>query len=84
MNVRIQSGSTPFGTKVTTQDGSEIDGLSAVTVKIDVDDINRAELHLAIAEIEVEASARAYVGGKEVRRIEYADGTVAEFPAPAA
>lgn len=84
MNVKIKSGSMPFGTKVTTADGAEIDGLNRIAVTIDVDDINRAELHLAISEIEVEASARVYVGGNEVRRIEYADGKVVEYPAPIA
>lgn len=84
MNVKIRSGSSPFETRVTTADGAEVEGLSSLTVRIDVEDINRAELHLAIAELEVEASARVYVGGNEVRRIEYADGKVVEYPAPIA
>lgn len=84
MNVKIVSGASPFETKVTTADGAEIEGLTGVDVHIHIEDINRAKLHLAIAEVEVEAAAGVYVRSREVRRIEYADGTADEFPAPIA
>lgn len=82
MNVKIVSdGPCGFGTKVMTQDGVEVGGLTAITFRAEADNINRAELELYVAEIAVEGVAAFYARGKEVRRIEYADGTVDEFPA---
>lgn len=81
MNVKISSGTTGCGTRVTTADGATIDGLTEVVFRAVVNDLNRAELHLHVAGIEAEAEATVYVAGKEVRRIEYADGSVDEYPA---
>lgn len=81
MNIKIASGGAAYGTKVTTADGAEVGGLTAITFRAQVGDINRAELELAVGEIEVEAKARIFVRGKQVLRIDYADGTFDEFPA---
>lgn len=81
MHVKIISDGTPCGTKVETADGTAVKGLTEITFRAQINDINRAELHLACAGIEAEAEATVHVAGKEVRRIEYADGTVDEFPA---
>lgn len=80
MNVRIVSGKTGFGTKVTTESGAEIEGLTYVGFQASMNDVNRAELHLHVSGIEAEAEARVYVAGREVRRIEYADGEIVEYP----
>ncbi len=79
MNVKIVSDEA--GTKVLTRDGVPIEGLSGISFRAELNDINRAELQLAVGEIEVEAEASVFVRGKEVRRIEYADGSTDEFPA---
>lgn len=81
MHVRIISDGTARGTKVLTPDGSPVAGLTGVVFRAEIDDLNRAELNLVCAAIDAEASARVFVAGREVRRIEYADGTVEEFPA---
>lgn len=81
MHVKIISDGTPYGTKALTADGASVQGLTGIVFSAQINDINRAELHLACAGIEAEAEAAVYVAGKEVRRIEYADGTVTEFPA---
>lgn len=81
MNVVISSNGTGAGTKVTTPDGQPIRGLTAVTWRMAIDEISRADLELSFVEVErVDAVASVYVGGKEVRRIEYADGTFDEYP----
>lgn len=82
MHVRIISDGTARGTKVLTADGNPVSGLTGVVFRAEIDDVNRAELSLLCAVIDAEASARVFVDGKEVRRIEYADGSVEEFPAP--
>lgn len=79
MNVKIVSDEA--GTKVLTRDGVEVEGVASIVFRAELNDINRAELQLAVGEIEVEAEASVFVRGKEVRRIEYADGSTDEFPA---
>lgn len=81
MHVKITSDGTSYGTKVHTAEGTPVEGLTEVVFRAVVHDINRAELHLHVAGIEAEAEAAVYVAGKEVRRIEYVDGTVTDFPA---
>ena len=81
MHVRIISDGTKYGTKVETLDGRAIKGLTGVTFRADIDDINRAELHLHCTGIDAKTDAKIFVAGREVRRIEYADGTADEFQA---
>lgn len=81
MQVKIVSDGTPHGTKVLTADGAPITGLTGVVFRAEIDDINRAELSLCLTEIDAEAEARFYIRAKQVRRIEYADGTADDFPA---
>lgn len=83
MHVRITSGGAPMTTEVRTSEGAVIQGVTAIRWSIAVGDISRAEVDLCFAEIgEIAAEARMLgPNGKEVRRIEYADGTVDEFPA---
>lgn len=80
MNVKIVSGAR-IGTKVLTEGGVEIEGVRGIVFRAEVDRINRAELDLYVAEIQAEGVASIFVRGKEVRRIEYADGSTDEFPA---
>lgn len=79
MNVKIVSDEA--GTKVLTRDGVEVGGVASIVFRAEVDNINRAELELYVAEIQADAAASIFVRGKEVRRIEYADGSTDEFPA---
>lgn len=81
MKVKITSDGTSHGTKVTTADGVPVRGVSGIVFRAEVDDVNRAELSLCFVEIEAEAEARVYVGGKQVCRIEYADGSFDKYPA---
>lgn len=81
MFVKITSGREGIGASVTTESGEPVEGLTSIVFRADVDNINRAELHLYVGEFEAMAKAQVMVRGKEVRRIEYADGTVDEFPA---
>ena len=81
MQVKIISDGTPHGTKVVTADGSPVRGLTGIVFRAEVDDVNRADLSLSRVEIDAVAEARVFVGGREVRRIEYADGSSDEYPA---
>ncbi|MFA5567970.1 MAG: hypothetical protein WC972_04905 [Trueperaceae bacterium] len=82
MKVRIVStGGTGHGTRVMGSDGREIDWITGLTFRADVDDITRAEIEFSAVEIDAVAEAKFLVRGKEVRRIEYADGSADEFPA---
>lgn len=81
MYVRIISDATKQGTRVETADGQPIKGLTGITFRADINDINRAELHILCVGIDAKADAKVYIGQREVRRIEYADGTVDDFPA---
>lgn len=80
MRVKIVSGGVAAGTKITDEEGRELDWVTAVTWRAEVDDICRAQIELGAMEVEVEGEATFYVKGKPVRRIEYADGTVDEYP----
>jgi hypothetical protein len=71
------------GTRILTDDGRDISNqVSSVSWSHEAQDIARAELQLAFIEVDAVAEARMIgPGGKDVRRIEYADGTVDEYPA---
>lgn len=82
MKVHIKSSDgTPHGTKITDENGKDIDGVTRVTWRAAVNDINRAEIELLFVDMDVQGEARMMGPRGEVRRIEYADGTVDEFPA---
>lgn len=84
MNVKIISDGTGLGTRVLTDSGEPIQGLTAVNWRMAIDEISSAKLELGLVEVEhIDAVATVYIGGREVRRVEYADGTVDEFPAAA-
>ena len=81
MNVKIISDGTPHGTKFQTEVGKQIDGITGVSIHADNDGV-RVSLDLMFIPFEMAAKA-SMIGpnGKEVRRIEYADGSSEEFPA---
>lgn len=85
MKIKITSDGTPYGTRLTAEDGGEIEGAVAVTWRASANDpMARAEVELDFIELNGIAEARMIgPGGKEVRRIEYADGSVDEFPVTA-
>lgn len=82
MIVTIKS-SPDGGTRILTEDGQDISSqVSSVVWSHEAQDIARAELRLAFIEVDAVAEARMIgPGGKDVRRIEYADGTIDEYPA---
>lgn len=79
MNVRIVSDK--IGTRVLTESGAVVEGISGLTFRAEVGDVNRVQIDLAAGHIDAGAEAAFHVGGREIRRIEYADGTIDEFPA---
>lgn len=81
MIVTIKSSAE--GTQILTEDGRDLaSAVYSASWSIESNDFARAELRLGLVEIEAVAEARMIgPGGKEVRRIEYADGTVDEYPA---
>lgn len=83
MKVRIEADGSTMGTRVVTEDGRDIsDRVTAVTFRhqsgrppqVDID-LQFVPLH-QIGEVDARMLGP---GGKEVRRIEYADGTVDVF-----
>lgn len=83
MKATIISDGTQQGTKVLRADGGEpIPGICSVTWRIDVGGVAHADVLLQMVTIWADAETRVLGPGcKEVRRIEYADGTVDEYPA---
>jgi len=82
VNVKITSDGEGFGTHVQTEDGREIDGVTEIVWRAVAGDICRADVSLSFITLSGAADARMIgPNGKEVRRIEYADGTSEEFPA---
>lgn len=81
IRVKIQADGSPCGTQITTEDGRDLGGsVTGVTFRHDAGNIPVAELTIGFVEIEYEGLAKLYgPGGKEVARIEYADGTFEEF-----
>lgn len=81
MNVNIKSDSTGFDTTVTASDGTKINGVRELTWSIGVDRLGEASIKLYTAtDIDLNGRATFFVNGREVRRIEYADGTADEYP----
>lgn len=72
------------GTKLLTDDGQEVEGVVALTWSHQVDDFARIDARLSIVKIEAVGAETRFIGpnGKAIRRIEYADGTFDEYPAP--
>lgn len=81
MHVRIKSDGTNLGTLVTNSDGEAVPGVVSIAFRAEINDISRADISLSAVEIDAVADARFYVCGREVRRIEYADGTTDDYPA---
>jgi hypothetical protein len=81
MMVKIVSDGTPGGTQVMTQDGKPLECVESAVIRLDHTCI-KAELNLVFIPLETTAKATMLgPGGKEVRRIEYADGSSDEFSA---
>jgi hypothetical protein len=84
MKVTIKVDGTPTGTRVVSSNGADIsDQIAGVTFRHGAGEIPTAELQLALVAIEAVDTPARMMGpsGKEVRRIEYADGSTDEFPA---
>lgn len=80
MNVKIVSDGQ-IGTRVELPDGTPLAGVMSITWRAAVSDFARADIELCIIEIDAVAQARFYgPSGKEIRRIEYTDGSTDEYP----
>ena len=82
MKVKIVSDGQPGGTKVLTDDGQDISScVGGVIWRHRAGEVPEAELELVLIPFEGVASAKVIApNGKAVRRIEYEDGTIDEFP----
>lgn len=84
MKVRIESDGSMGGTRVLDQNGNDLTKkLAGVTFRHNAGDFPMAEVDLHFVDVAaIDTPARMIgPGGKEVRRIEYVDGSVDEFPA---
>jgi hypothetical protein len=81
MDIKIEADGGPCGTRVLTVDGQDITSLvDGVAWEHRAGEIPRVRLHLALMPLHgVGLASMVGPGGKEVRSIEYADGTRDEF-----
>lgn len=81
MRVTIKSDGEPLGTIVTTEDGVDLsDRISGVSFSHDSGELPRLNLYLGLTPLVIEGYARM-IGpdGRQVRRIEYVDGSAETF-----
>lgn len=81
MTLKITSNGQPYGSHVEL-DGRNLDGfVTEVSWRHRAGDIPRAEIALGLIELEAAGAVVRVVApnGKDVRRIEYMDGSVDEF-----
>lgn len=83
MKVSVTSDGTPHGTRVTGPDGTAIAGITALNWRIAVGEPSRFDIEMSFIPLERVEGEAEMIGpaGKAVRRIEYADGSVDEYPA---
>lgn len=82
MKVRVEADGTPSGTRIITGDGdtSLTKKVSGIVFRHEGGGIPRIELEMGLVPMTVEGRAVMMgPGGREIRRIEYADGTADEF-----
>lgn len=81
MKVVVKSDGTAIGTRVIDMHGNIVDGVRVVTWRHEAGGLPVAEVEMFFAGLETPCEARM-IGpkGVEVRRIEYADGSVVEYP----
>lgn len=83
MKVTVTSDGTGHGTRVAGPDGSPIEGVVALNWRIAVNEPSRFDIELSFIPLELAEGEAVLYGpaGKPIRRVEYADGTVDEYPA---
>ena len=82
MKVRIVSDGTPYGTAVQDPEGRPLSGIKSLTWTVNANEPATALVDMEFLPLQGLAEAKMLgPGGKEVRRIEYADGSIDEFPA---
>lgn len=83
MKVTVTSDGSNHGTRVTSPDGTPIEGIRALTFRAAVDEIASLAIELVFVTLDRVEGEATFCGpsGKPIRRIEYADGTVDEYPA---
>lgn len=83
MKVSIVSDGTPRGTRITDDQGRPIEGVVAARWDIGVDQPAEVRIDLSFITLDADGVEAEMIGpaGRAVRRIEYADGSVTDFPA---
>lgn len=83
MKVRIESDGSGVGTRVLDQNGNDMSsGIASITFRHVGGGFPVAEIELSFIEVTATDTPARMIGptGKDVRRIEYADGSFDEFP----
>lgn len=83
MKIRISGEGSAFGSQITDGAGRVLDGVRAVSWRHEAGEPPQAEVELLFVPLHLadEVDARMLgPSGKEVRRIEYADGSVDDYP----
>lgn len=83
MKVSVTSDGTGRGTSVTGPDGTPVEGVTALNWRIALGEPSRFDIELTFVPLDRVEGEADMIGpnGKSVRRIEYADGSVQEYPA---
>lgn len=82
MQIRIGADGGVFGSTIQDDNFKAVEGVKSVTWRHEAGDVPRAEVELLFVPLLTACQARMFgPGGKEVRRIEYADGSFDDFPA---
>lgn len=83
MKIRISGEGSAYGSRVTDGAGLVIEGVRAVSWRHEAGEPPKAEVELLFVPLHLAGEVDARMlgpSGKEVRRIEYADGSVDEYP----
>jgi hypothetical protein len=84
VRIAIKSDGAPHRVKIINEEtGEPLNGVTKVTWRAEVNDICRADIEVIIVPAEIVGAVAKVFGpnGKQIRRIEYADGTTEEYPA---
>ena len=80
MKVRIEADGRGNGTFIRGEDGSKIDGINAIAFEHRAGRDPEIRLELCLISIGIESEAKVYgPGGKEVKKVIFADGSEVEY-----
>lgn len=79
MILTIKADGSPHGTTITTEDGRQLPATSVRFSHSGRDALPIVEIELVMPRVDVVGDGKAYIDGREVKRIIYADGGEDEF-----